>query len=176
MRWRDAPSKRLGCDAEGVVGFLGNRRDPAVWATRLPSAAAFRARIPSASACRWVRARRRWDSASDRSSASWRQSRELLQNTDQLPVRGIGCVAELVGRVRVGKPAQAQELAEALPPIEPQLGRTAIIIQDGLCPDVRSPGRRTSPRGHGDDGRRPYSYFWPPCRKVWASSCQRFRS
>ena len=82
-----------------------------------------------------------------------------MQNTDQLPVRGVGCVAELVGRVRVDKPAQAQELAEALPPIEPQLGRTAIIIQDGLCPDVRSPGRRTSPRGHGDDGRRPYSHF-----------------
>jgi hypothetical protein len=47
-------------------------------------------------------------------------SRKPLHNIDQLAERVTGQVTEFAGRVRVGKPAQAQQLTHSLPPIELQ--------------------------------------------------------
>jgi len=41
---------------------------------------------------------------------------EPLHNFYQLTMRGAGWIAELIDRMRVGEPAQAGELADALPP------------------------------------------------------------
>ena len=38
-------------------------------------------------------------------------------------VRGAGRIAEIIDRMRVGETAQAGELADALPPVQLQLGR-----------------------------------------------------
>jgi hypothetical protein len=47
-------------------------------------------------------------------------SRKPLHNIDQIAERVTGQVTEFAGRVRVGKPAQAQQLTHSLPPIELQ--------------------------------------------------------
>jgi len=49
---------------------------------------------------------------------------QALQDVDQLLVRAARWIAKLVYRVCVGEPAQAQELTEALPPVELQVRRT----------------------------------------------------
>ena len=41
-----------------------------------------------------------------------------LQDIDQLLVRSAGRITKLVNRVRVGKPAQTQDLTDPLTPIE----------------------------------------------------------
>jgi hypothetical protein len=48
-------------------------------------------------------------------------SREVLHYFDQLAVCGAGRIAQFGSRVLVCKPAQAQELAQALSPIELQI-------------------------------------------------------
>ena len=45
-------------------------------------------------------------------------SREPLHDLDQFPVCVAGGIAEFAGRVRVGEPAQPQQLAQPLAPIE----------------------------------------------------------
>ena len=52
-------------------------------------------------------------------------SREVLHYVDQLAVCGAGRIAQSGSRVLVCKPAQAQQLAQALSPIELQIRRPA---------------------------------------------------
>jgi hypothetical protein len=52
-------------------------------------------------------------------------SREVLHYVDQLAVCGAGRIAQFGSRVLVCKPAQAQQLAQALSPIELQIRRPA---------------------------------------------------
>ena len=51
-----------------------------------------------------------------------RSTREPAHNVDQLGVRDVGRIAEFVDRVRIRKPAQADELADPLSPVQVQLG------------------------------------------------------
>jgi hypothetical protein len=74
-----------------------------------------------------------------------RSTREPAHNVDRLGVRDVGRIAEFIDRVRIRKPAQADELADPLSPVQLQLGPpvgeeeapklavTEQIIELGLC-------------------------------------------
>ena len=96
-----------------------------------------------------------------------RSTREPAHNVDQLGVRDVGRIAEFIDRVRIRKPAQADELADPLSPVQLQLGPpvgeeeapklavTEQIIELGLC--SISPGRnvRASVQRTPRPNRRP---------------------